>query len=106
VQLRVRGGGHVAPRWACAAPWRGGIAPGPGLLTSALCLLARYVRERGANDWSSKKLVGSLDAPNRYFDFEKLAEVTKGRRPHCARALSPGKGGGGAAAANGMRQGA
>lgn len=51
---------------------------------TAVCNLAsialpRFVRERAASpgSLSSKKLVGSLDAPGRYFDFEKLAEVTQ-----------------------------
>jgi len=49
---------------------------------TAVCNLAsialpRFVRERdGRPGYESKKLVGSLDAPNRFFDFEKLAEVT------------------------------
>mmetsp|Transcript_989 Transcript_989/g.1566 ORF Transcript_989/g.1566 Transcript_989/m.1566 type:complete len:856 (-) Transcript_989:924-3491(-) len=49
---------------------------------TAVCNLAsialpRFVRERGAErEREGKKLVGSLDAPNRYFDFDKLAEVT------------------------------
>ncbi|PNW74518.1 hypothetical protein CHLRE_12g492950v5 [Chlamydomonas reinhardtii] len=49
----------------------------------AVCNLAsialpRFVRERGSQPgWESKKLVGSLDAANRFFDFEKLAEMTK-----------------------------
>ena len=47
---------------------------------TAVCNLAsialpRYVREKNGSS-STKKLVGSLDAENRYFDFEKLAEVT------------------------------
>ncbi|KXZ49835.1 hypothetical protein GPECTOR_19g286 [Gonium pectorale] len=49
----------------------------------AVCNLAsialpRFVREQGSQPgWESKKLVGSLDAPNRFFDFDKLAEMTK-----------------------------
>ncbi|GLI66679.1 hypothetical protein VaNZ11_010610 [Volvox africanus] len=49
----------------------------------AVCNLAsialpRFVRERGSQPgWESKKLVGSLDAPNRFFDFDKLADMTK-----------------------------
>ncbi|XP_020535512.1 ribonucleoside-diphosphate reductase large subunit isoform X2 [Jatropha curcas] len=49
---------------------------------TAVCNLAsialpRYVRERGVPIEShSSKLVGSRDAKNRYFDFEKLAKVT------------------------------
>ncbi|GLC39365.1 ribonucleotide-diphosphate reductase subunit rnr1 [Pleodorina starrii] len=49
----------------------------------AVCNLAsialpRFVRERGSQPgWESKKLVGSLDAPNRFFDFDKLAEITR-----------------------------
>eukprot|EP00889_Picochlorum_renovo_P007141 jgi/Picre1/34171/NNA_001645.t1 len=49
---------------------------------TAVCNLAsialpRFVRETEPNGREGKKLVGSLDAGNRYFDFEKLAEVTK-----------------------------
>ena len=39
--------------------------------------LPRFVREREASGGrESKRLVGSLEAEGRYFDFEKLAEVT------------------------------
>lgn len=51
---------------------------------TAVCNLAsialpRFVRERDAAPASSgrPKLAGSLDAPNRYFDFDRLAEVTR-----------------------------
>lgn len=49
---------------------------------TAVCNLAsialpRFVREKNAAPgWESKKLVGSLEAANRYFDFQQLAEVT------------------------------
>ncbi|GFH05936.1 ribonucleoside-diphosphate reductase [Haematococcus lacustris] len=49
---------------------------------TAVCNLAsialpRFVRERGVEPGrEAKKLVGSLDSENRYFDFDKLAEVT------------------------------
>lgn len=48
----------------------------------AVCNLAsialpRFVREQGGQSGWEKKLVGSLDAGSRYFDFEKLAETTK-----------------------------
>ncbi|KAI8470436.1 MAG: NSG5 protein [Monoraphidium minutum] len=49
---------------------------------TAVCNLAsialpRFVRERGATPgYEGRKLVGSLGADNRYFDFDKLAEVT------------------------------
>jgi ribonucleoside-diphosphate reductase subunit M1 len=48
---------------------------------TAVCNLAsialpRFVREKNGSGTTTKKLVGSLDAENRYFDFEKLAEVT------------------------------
>ncbi|BDA51394.1 Ribonucleoside-diphosphate reductase large subunit [Coccomyxa sp. Obi] len=49
---------------------------------TAVCNLAsialpRYVREREASPSSGRpKLTGSLNAPNRYFDFEKLREIT------------------------------
>ena len=47
---------------------------------TAVCNLAsialpRFVRDNEGRD--GRKLVGSLDHKNRYFDFEKLAEVTK-----------------------------
>eukprot|EP00879_Flechtneria_rotunda_P027041 GHRR01028900.1.p1 GENE.GHRR01028900.1~~GHRR01028900.1.p1 ORF type:complete len:545 (+),score=198.69 GHRR01028900.1:1469-3103(+) len=51
---------------------------------TAVCNLAsialpRYVRERSAQGpgYEGKKLVGSLGANNRFFDFDKLAEVTR-----------------------------
>eukprot|EP00878_Enallax_costatus_P017789 GHUV01018691.1.p1 GENE.GHUV01018691.1~~GHUV01018691.1.p1 ORF type:complete len:758 (+),score=282.13 GHUV01018691.1:282-2555(+) len=56
---------------------------------TAVCNLAsialpRFVRERNEQGavqqgpgYDNKKLVGSLNAKNRYFDFEKLAEVTR-----------------------------
>ena len=50
---------------------------------TAVCNLAsialpRFVRERNCEAArESKKLVGSLDADQRFFDFEKLAEVTR-----------------------------
>jgi len=50
---------------------------------TAVCNLAsialpRFVREKGAQPgYEGRKLVGSLGAENRYFDFEKLAEVTR-----------------------------
>jgi ribonucleoside-diphosphate reductase subunit M1 len=51
---------------------------------TAVCNLAsialpRFVRERDAAPASSgrPKLAGSLDAPTRYFDFDRLAEVTR-----------------------------
>ncbi|KAI7835392.1 hypothetical protein COHA_010702 [Chlorella ohadii] len=48
---------------------------------TAVCNLAsialpRFVRETEPHGREGKKLVGSLDAANRYFDFDKLAEVT------------------------------
>ncbi|KAI3434460.1 hypothetical protein D9Q98_002537 [Chlorella vulgaris] len=48
---------------------------------TAVCNLAslalpRFVRERTPSGRDGKKLVGSLDAAGRYFDFDKLAEVT------------------------------
>lgn len=49
---------------------------------TAVCNLAsialpRFVREKNCEPGrESKKLVGSLDAENRFFDFDKLAEVT------------------------------
>ncbi|CAG9467672.1 unnamed protein product [Pedinophyceae sp. YPF-701] len=48
---------------------------------TAVCNLAsialpRFVRERGAESQRTK-LLGSLQAPNRFFDFDKLAEVTR-----------------------------
>lgn len=48
---------------------------------TAVCNLAsialpRFVRENNPTGREGRKLIGSLDAPNRYFDFEKLAEVT------------------------------
>ncbi len=57
--------------------------------------LPRFVREKGSQGaWEAKKLVGSLDAANRYFDFDKLADVTKvgggaWRRAHCMRHAVP-----------------
>lgn len=50
---------------------------------TAVCNLAsialpRFVRDkRDVQGWEAKKLVGSLDAESRFFDFDKLAEVTK-----------------------------
>lgn len=50
---------------------------------TAVCNLAsialpRFVRERGVEGQREpKRLVGSLDAGNRYFDFDRLAEVTR-----------------------------
>ncbi|XP_042960585.1 ribonucleoside-diphosphate reductase large subunit-like isoform X2 [Carya illinoinensis] len=50
---------------------------------TAVCNLAsialpRYVRDKGAPiEPHSSKLVGSRDSKNRYFDFDKLAEVTR-----------------------------
>ncbi|VFQ96066.1 unnamed protein product [Cuscuta campestris] len=49
---------------------------------TAVCNLAsialpRFIREKGVTIESQpSKLVGSLDSKNRYFDFDKLAEVT------------------------------
>jgi ribonucleoside-diphosphate reductase subunit M1 len=48
---------------------------------TAVCNLAsialpRFVKEKTPNGREGRKLVGSLDAENRYFDFDKLAEVT------------------------------
>ncbi|MEW5308651.1 MAG: hypothetical protein WDW38_000593 [Sanguina aurantia] len=49
---------------------------------TAVCNLAsialpRFVREKNATaGFENKKLIGSLDWENRYFDFERLAEVT------------------------------
>ncbi|KAL4450647.1 hypothetical protein ABPG77_001003 [Micractinium sp. CCAP 211/92] len=48
---------------------------------TAVCNLAsialpRFVREKEASGPTNKKLVGSLDAMGRFFDFDKLAEVT------------------------------
>lgn len=48
---------------------------------TAVCNLAsialpRFVREKQPSGREGRKLIGSLDAANRYFDFEKLAEVT------------------------------
>ena len=47
---------------------------------TAVCNLAsialpRYVKEHNVVGREGRKLIGSLDAANRYFDFEKLAEV-------------------------------
>lgn len=47
---------------------------------TAVCNLAsialpRFVRERNPSGREGRKLIGSLDAANRYFDFEKLAQV-------------------------------
>ncbi|KAE8100396.1 hypothetical protein FH972_018302 [Carpinus fangiana] len=53
------------------------------LTETAVCNLAsialpRYVKEKGTPVEShSSKLVGSRDSKNRYFDFDKLAEVTR-----------------------------
>jgi hypothetical protein len=68
----------------------------------AVCNLAsialpRFVREQGSQPgWDSKKLVGSLDAPNRFFDFEKLTEMTKvgvgARRAMCVRGVARTRG--------------
>ncbi|KAF6263522.1 NSG5 protein [Scenedesmus sp. NREL 46B-D3] len=51
---------------------------------TAVCNLAsialpRFVREQGSQGpgYESRKLVGSLGAKSRFFDFEKLAEVTR-----------------------------
>lgn len=50
---------------------------------TAVCNLAsialpRFVRERDAQPgYEGRKLVGSLGAENRFFDFDKLAEVTR-----------------------------
>eukprot|EP00882_Tetradesmus_deserticola_P026940 GHRQ01029763.1.p1 GENE.GHRQ01029763.1~~GHRQ01029763.1.p1 ORF type:complete len:332 (+),score=176.05 GHRQ01029763.1:172-1167(+) len=51
---------------------------------TAVCNLAsialpRFVREQGSQGpgYEGRKLVGSLGAKNRFFDFEKLAEVTR-----------------------------
>ncbi|GBF90100.1 ribonucleoside-diphosphate reductase large subunit [Raphidocelis subcapitata] len=50
---------------------------------TAVCNLAsialpRFVRERGAQPgYEGRKLVGSLGAENRFFDFDKLADVTR-----------------------------
>ncbi|KAK9713296.1 hypothetical protein RND81_06G017700 [Saponaria officinalis] len=50
---------------------------------TAVCNLAsialpRFVKEKGVSSESqSSKLCGSLDSENRYFDFEKLAEVVE-----------------------------
>jgi ribonucleoside-diphosphate reductase subunit M1 len=48
---------------------------------TAVCNLAsialpRFVRERAAGGREGRKLIGSLDAANRFFDHERLAEVT------------------------------
>lgn len=48
---------------------------------TAVCNLAsialpRFVRENNPTGREGRKLIGSLDSKNRYFDFEKLAEVT------------------------------
>lgn len=48
---------------------------------TAVCNLAsialpRFVKEKSPTGREGRKLIGSLDADNRYFDFEKLAEVT------------------------------
>lgn len=48
---------------------------------TAVCNLAsialpRFVRENNPTGREGRKLIGSLDSNNRYFDFEKLAEVT------------------------------
>lgn len=48
---------------------------------TAVCNLAsialpRFVREKAPTGREGRKLIGSIDADNRYFDFEKLAEVT------------------------------
>lgn len=47
---------------------------------TAVCNLAsialpRFVRERNPTGREGRKIIGSMDAANRYFDFEKLAEV-------------------------------
>ena len=47
---------------------------------TAVCNLAsialpRFVREHNATGREGRKIIGSLDSANRYFDFEKLAEV-------------------------------
>lgn len=60
----------------------------------AVCNLAsialpRFVREQGGQSGWEKKLVGSLDAGSRYFDFEKLAETTKVRATHAGGTASP-----------------
>ena len=40
--------------------------------------LSRFVRDKDCDDANqAKKHIGSLQAPGRYFDFDKLAEVTK-----------------------------
>ncbi len=52
--------------------------------------LPRFVREQGGSSGWEKKLVGSLDAAGRYFDFEKLAETTKVRACHAGGTVSPG----------------
>ncbi|KAK9808676.1 hypothetical protein WJX72_001770 [[Myrmecia] bisecta] len=49
---------------------------------TAVCNLAsialpRFVRERGVVGKDRAKLTGSLNAPNRYFDFDRLKEVTQ-----------------------------
>ncbi|KAL9229678.1 hypothetical protein vseg_005118 [Gypsophila vaccaria] len=50
---------------------------------TAVCNLAsialpRYVKEKGVpSESQNSKLVGSLDSANRYFDFDKLAEVVE-----------------------------
>lgn len=38
--------------------------------------LPRFVRENNPSGREGRKLIGSLDSANRYFDFDKLAEVT------------------------------
>lgn len=48
---------------------------------TAVCNLAsialpRFVKERNPTGREGRKLVGSLDSANRFFDFDKLAEVT------------------------------
>jgi ribonucleoside-diphosphate reductase subunit M1 len=47
---------------------------------TAVCNLAsialpRFVREHNPTGREGRKIIGSMDASNRYFDFEKLAEV-------------------------------
>lgn len=49
---------------------------------TAVCNLAsialpRFVRDQNSSGRENRKMIGSLDASNRYFDFDKLAEVTK-----------------------------
>jgi hypothetical protein len=92
--LRLARAAHV---WLCSAP-RCASCAARSADETAVCNLAsialpRFVRERERDaslaGWEGRsKPVGSLDAANRFFDFDKLADMTKARHACAARLLA------------------